>query len=485
MAELQVENQAGLAAGAEGPVRSGPAWAEVALLTLLASSAFLVRLWPLWQVHFWDETVYLQNAEVICCGRTHYSELNSRPPLLSLLFAGVYLLWHHVYAASLVTALLNALGPLLLYWAGKKLYGRTAGAIAGCLLAFSPFFVKWGNSLLTDQPAVTLMLLSFCLVLKGAPASRPALAALAGCVCALSGLMRFPSLILAALLPLFSLAPVRRIGNVLWFALGVLAGFAPYLLWSRMRFGAFFATLRLGMINVGGSVEPRLYYFQKFGEIFPWLTLAGVVLWFAAWVLDRRQRHTAPAWAWEAILWWWILLVMAYYSSIPHKELRYIMPLATPVLLLAGRGLGVLLRGRAWYTRAVGGCLLATWMAYSFAPTLQRFQSPFWEPFVSEEKEVADDLKSNATRPALLYANHNSPVFAYYSELPTQVVLEQDMAFYQVFPRNMPADGYLIVYKQTALHPRPVWADVNPHFRLWREYPSLFVYEYRKTEAAQ
>src|SRR6266404_7516595 len=87
---------------------------ESAFVILLVAGAFIVRLWPMSQAHFWDEAVYLQNAEVICCGKTNYSELSSRPPLLSILFAAAFLLWHHVYAASVLTALLNAAGPLFL-----------------------------------------------------------------------------------------------------------------------------------------------------------------------------------------------------------------------------------------------------------------------------------------------------------------------------------------------------------------------------------
>src|SRR6266404_3850113 len=117
MAEVQAIEHAEVtpAERPAGPQR--PRWepaAEAAFLTLLVAAAFLVRLWPIWQVHFWDEAVYLQNAEVICCGKTNYSELSSRPPLLSILFALAFLLWHHVYAASVLTALLNAAGPLFL-----------------------------------------------------------------------------------------------------------------------------------------------------------------------------------------------------------------------------------------------------------------------------------------------------------------------------------------------------------------------------------
>jgi len=106
---------------------------------LLVAAAFLVRLWGLSKMHFWDETVYLQNAEVICCGKTNYSELGSRPPLLSLIFAFFFYFWNHIYAACIATALLNALGPALLFACGRRIAGALPAAIASLLLAFTPF----------------------------------------------------------------------------------------------------------------------------------------------------------------------------------------------------------------------------------------------------------------------------------------------------------------------------------------------------------
>src|SRR5579864_4065030 len=83
---------------------------ESAFVFLLIGAAFVLRVWGLSKMHFWDETVYLQNAQVICCGKTNYSELDFRPPLISLIYAGVFLLWRHIYAACIVAAFLNALG---------------------------------------------------------------------------------------------------------------------------------------------------------------------------------------------------------------------------------------------------------------------------------------------------------------------------------------------------------------------------------------
>ena len=193
---------------------------EFFLLLLLVAAAFLVRIWGISKTHFWDEMVYLQNAQVICCGKINYSELDYRPPLLSLIYAGVFLFWHSIYAACIVTAFLNALGPVFLYLAGRLLVGRLPAAIAALLLAFSPFFVgifpygfasdDTGNSLLTDSPALTLVLLAFWLLLRALDRQSIPRFAWAGLALALSILMRFGSLPSVGMLFLLSLAAKRR-----------------------------------------------------------------------------------------------------------------------------------------------------------------------------------------------------------------------------------------------------------------------------------
>ena len=113
---------------------------EVFLLFLLCAAAFIVRIWGVSRFHFWDEMVYLQNALVICCGKINYSELDFRPPLISVIYGGAFLVWRNIYAACIVAAFLNALGPVFLYLAGRRSVGRLPAAIAALLLAFSPFF---------------------------------------------------------------------------------------------------------------------------------------------------------------------------------------------------------------------------------------------------------------------------------------------------------------------------------------------------------
>jgi 4-amino-4-deoxy-L-arabinose transferase-like glycosyltransferase len=460
---------------------------EIVFVGALFAAAFAVRLWPVWQVHFWDEAVYLQNAETICCGKDTYSELYFRPPLISLLYAGAFRIWHDVFAASLVAALLNALGPAALYVAGRLLHGRVAGAIAGALLAFAPFFVTGdtGNSLLTDSPAVSLLCIALALAVSAARGDSVVLFGLAGAVTGLAGLMRFTSLLAVVVLPLYALGRRRPWFSLAAYASGVVVAFAPYLAWSRARYGGFLATIREAQIAVGGSVvEAPTYYLQHFPEILPWLAIAGVALAPVAWLLDRRSadREDRPLAA-DAILWWWALAVVAYFSTTPHKELRYLLPLAPSWLLLAGRGLALAARPRALSVRIVAAGAVLAALFITARPAFDRFSTPFLSSFVSEEVHVGEFLDTAARPGEVLYANFNYPVLALYSHLRVHLIKPDDR-FYEHFPANMPDDGLLVLYKDVELLPRTAWADRLPQFTRVREFPSLIVYRYHRDPGA-
>ena len=171
---------------------------ESLLLFLLVAAAFLVRIWGISKDHFWDEMVYLQNAQVICCGKINYSELDFRPPLISLIWAARSAL--APYLCSLYRhGFSQRTRPGFPLSRRRMSVGRLTAAIAALLLAFSPFFVGifptvcercHGNSLLTDSPALTLVLLSFCFYSERLPPEHTSFC-LAGLALALSILMRF------------------------------------------------------------------------------------------------------------------------------------------------------------------------------------------------------------------------------------------------------------------------------------------------------
>ena len=475
---------------------------EFAFVALLVGAAFVLRLWPLSKAHFWDEAVYLQNAEVICCGKTNYSELDSRPPLLSLIFAGTFLLWHHVYAAKIVTALLNALGPALLYLSGRMIAGRIPAAIAAMLLAFSPFFVgvfpvgltsdDTGNSLLSDSPALTLILLAFWLLLLALRKQIDVRFACAGFVLALTVLMRFASLSSVGILSLLVFAANRWWRAALACAAGFFAGMGPYLCWSRMRYGGFFTTFRNGWAYLQGQVESPLYYLKNLGNIFSWITLAGLAIWIGEWAwgkwkhegegrqISAIERSSGSSRKLEAFLWLWAAGLLFFFSALRHKEPRYVMPLAPPLFLLAASGLDVLLKGRRKLAQVCGTVALVGALTWTFLPVRERFESPFVDDEVSEEMEVADFLNHTVSGTTVLYSNFNYPVFAYYTNLPIYRLRESGSALYDAL-KQLPGDGILIAYKPNSdiRDPRLEWLDSNPHCRRFREFPSLVLYEYR------
>src|SRR5215510_10523584 len=71
--------------------------------------AAAVRIIPLQYSHSWDEAAYLQHAKIVVEGRTNYSELDRRPPLLPLFYALGFLVWRDVYVAHVIQGILTAL----------------------------------------------------------------------------------------------------------------------------------------------------------------------------------------------------------------------------------------------------------------------------------------------------------------------------------------------------------------------------------------
>ena len=477
-------------------------------LGLLVVAGFVVRFWGLSKMHFWDENVYLLNAEYIGFGKAGYQEIDSRPPLLSILFAGVFRIWHSDYAALAVTALLNALGPVFLYLAGKRIADKTAAAIAALLLAFGPFFVGAcpdgaggfvsncnGHGLLTDCPALTLILLSFWLLVRALKKQTDLRFAFAGFSLALAVLMRFGSLSSIGMLSLLVLAADRRVRAAVACAAGFAVGIGPYLCWSRLRYDGFLETFRNGWSNLGGPAEPFFYYVKIAPDMISWLAIAGLILWVVRRVWDFRRAGNQEESGglteavdkrrirWEGFLWLWALVVMVFFSSLSHKESRYSIPMAPPLLLLAGIGLSTLLEFRRIAARTAGGLVLAGALVFTFWPDHHRFDTGFFDPSVSEEMTVSEFLKHNLPQSTMLYANQNYPDFAYYSGMTVNDLPESGDQLC-VALKQLPADGILIAYKRKAgddfvQEPPLEVLDTNPHFSRFREFPSLVLYKFR------
>jgi 4-amino-4-deoxy-L-arabinose transferase-like glycosyltransferase len=468
-------------------------------LLLLFTGAFLVRVWGLSYFHYWDEWVYLQDARVICCGKTNYSELLYRPPLLSLLFAGVFLIRDHIFAVCIFTAALNAFAPVLLFLAGRKILGASAAALASLLLAFGPFFVgvfpagfdsdNTGNSLLTDSPALTLVLLGFWLMLRALEKQRLSRFALAGFALSLAVLMRFGSIPGVGLLCLLAMLAKERWKASIATTIGLMAGLAPYFLWSRLTYGSYFLTLREGWKNVEGPQPSFTFYFANAPAIFTWIGVAGLLLAAVMALLalykssQAESIHeddfmiSAPPQVLQGFLWFWLFADFLFFSLMPHKEPRYIMPLAPPLLLLSGSGLALLCRlpGKVW--RPIGVLLLAAGMVLTFLPSASRLTHRFINPGRPEEILASSYLESAFPPDTSLYMNFNYPAFAYGTNFKINELSIGGPEVYREIDR-IPEGGLLIAYRKTESgDPRIDVLNRDPNLKVVREYDTVVIYQ--------
>jgi hypothetical protein len=467
-------------------------------LLLLFAAAFLIRLWGISYMHYWDEMVYLQNAKVICCGKVNYSELDFRPPLLSILFAGAFLIRDHLFTASVVAAALNALGPVFLFLSGRRIVGALPAAIASLLLAFGPFFVgvfpsgfdsdDTGNSLLTDSPALTLVLLALWLMLRALDVPKLSRFAMAGFAVSLAILMRWGSIPSVGLVCLLPLMATKRWKAIMATAAGLLVGLAPYLLWSRMTYGGFFDTLQKGWKNVEGPEPPFTYYLTNFPTIFTWIAVLGMLLAAVAGLTMlfkflRRNPLRAASFRFavtpevlQVFLWLWLLIDFVFFSRMPHKEPRYVMPLAPPVLLLAGYGLAFFCRLPGRLLRPVGVLLLAAGMAASLYPSLTRFDGPFVVPDHPEEMDASTFLESRFPSAGSIYMNFNYPAFAYFTNYKIAILPIGGPEVYRAI-HAIPADGILIAYRENESgDPKIEKLNRDSNLVVVKEYKTLVIY---------
>jgi hypothetical protein len=309
--------------------------------------------------------------------------------------------------------------------------------------------------------------------------------------------MRFGTLPSVGMLFLLPLAAKRPWKALMACGAGFLIGLVPYLLWSRLNFGAFFFTLQSGWAHVEGPVESAFFYLRNAATIFTPVALFGLVVTASSWLLrpfgalpsrPRVHPNLSPILL-QAFLWVWLLIEFVFFSWMPHKEPRYTLPLAPPFLLLAGSGLALIctlprkpFRANPW--RPVGTLLVAALLVFAFVPLQKRFRRPFFGPDNPEEMLASQFLQSGLPSETTLYMNFNYPAFAFYTDYPIHELPAAGPALYDEI-EQIPPGGVLIVYRKTneVWEPDIEWVNANPKFQRVRDYSTFAIYR-RSPEAA-
>lgn len=475
-------------------------WFPLAVILLLA---LLLRTIPLAYSHFWDETVYLQHAQVILDGRINYGEFDYRPPLLPFLYALGFVIWNHVYVANLVQGLITTLAVLFVFLYAKPLFGPTPALFAACLLAFNPYFVGASHDLLTDMPAVMFMLAALWLFDK--PGAW--FAFLSGVVAALAVQTRFTSLFVFVYFVLDAAVSPRKLRNLALLIAGAIVAIAPYLIWVQWNYGNFLHPFIIARrITDEWTVPvPHSFYYSGLLQIFPFsmVVLFGLGVLFAAARVARHHRAGArrgflALWAAvgaqdkrELVLLIWGLAFLAYMLTIPHKEVRYLLPLAIPVVIISALGLAELVRSFSRYTIPVmvAGLLLCLVVGMrDYAQPFKKLMKPWIDRSETETVRIARYLHEVSSPDDTVYAAHDFPVLAFYSERRTVSLLPIQADFDKAWRNLMTRPGFLVYFDPAGIgethsaspsfKPDRRFLEANPNFRAARVFLHATVYRY-------
>jgi 4-amino-4-deoxy-L-arabinose transferase-like glycosyltransferase len=488
------------------------------LLAILLLLALLVRIVPLTYSHFWDETIFLQHAKVILDGRTNFDEFFSRPPVLSIIYAFGFAIWDNIYVANLVQGVVTTLVVLFAFLYVRPAFGPVAALFGAFLFAFTPYLVARSHDLLTDMPALALMLAAMWLFDR----PGPRFALLAGVVYALAIQTRFTSLFLIVYFALEAILSPKKLRNLALLVAGAAAAISPYLLWVRWNYGSIFFPFVMArrIVTEWTAPVPARFYWNALIEIFPysmWLFFGvGVLLIIARWAICRRNGEDGTLLSLptgfndqtkrQIVLLLWGAAFLVYMLRIPHKEVRYLLPLAIPVVVISALGLAALFHWLARQTtpvRVAGLLMGVALVIVNYGTPFQKLMGPYVDRYESATVQIAHYLRQVSTPADTIYAAHEYPVLAFYSERRTvsllsnpinkpQMMIQEN--FDQAWPDLMRQPGFLVyfhpdkikeIHSITSLKPDRRFLENCPNFRVVQVFPTATVYRYLPTPGSQ
>ncbi len=318
---------------------------EALLTRILLLVAFLVGIFlRVWQINAMgyntDEAVYSGQAAAIAgvpILKDIFPIFRAHPLLFQVLLSFVYQ-FHFSDVAGRLFAVAISLGTIFLtYQIGKLLYGKVPGAISALIMALMPYHVLVSRQVLLDGPMVFFATLSLYLIAKFSISQKSTWLYLAGASMGFTFLAKETSIILmGAIYSFLALSPEIKvrirdiiISIILWvivilpFPLSISLGGSSttgrnYLAWQLFR-----------RPNHDGS-----FYISNVPQVIGILVILAAFLGiFFLW----RNR----SWK-EKILLCWILIPLTFFQIWPVKGFQYLLPIAPPIAVLAGRFLGLI-----------------------------------------------------------------------------------------------------------------------------------------------
>jgi len=314
------------------------------LLALALAAGTFLRLWQINAIGFnTDEAVYAGQAAAISgvAGlKDIFPIFRAHPLLIQFLLSLVYKVQFSDVAGRYLAVAFGLGTVYMTYLVGKTLYGRLPGAVAALFLALMPYEVTVSRQFLLDGPMVFFATLTLYLLARFGKSNRAEWLYAAGTALGLTFLSKETGIILLGAVFIFlALSPDLRLrirDLLVALALMVLV-MAPMpltiLLAGRSSTGNNYLVYQL----FRRPNHDAMFYLQTVTPALGiMLVVVAVIGLFFLWK-ERSWRDT--------LLLSWILVAAVFFQIWPVKGFQYLLPIAPPIALLAGRFLGRLAGG--------------------------------------------------------------------------------------------------------------------------------------------
>jgi 4-amino-4-deoxy-L-arabinose transferase-like glycosyltransferase/glycosyltransferase involved in cell wall biosynthesis len=345
--------------------------------------AVVFRFWHLTAVGFnTDEAVYTGSAASIARNTTlapMFPVFRAHPELFQTLLSLVLRVRDTDWAARAFAAAIGVATVGGTYVLGRKLYGTTAGLLAGVLLAVMPYHVVVSRQVLLDGLMTLGATLALYCAVRYVETSR--LSWLLACASAMSAsiLSKETSVVLlGGLYVFFALTPTARV-RIWHLALGIALTLAEVTIWPIM--------IRLGGHSRTGQNYLLWQLFRRpnhgtwfYFTLLPgWIGLAVLVAALAGLIWLRRES----SWR-ERLLLTWIAVPVLFFTLWPVKGFQYLLPISPALVILAARTLSRPLPFRRVVVGRLAMGALAAATAVSLAiPAWARSQPSFSTNFLA------------------------------------------------------------------------------------------------------
>lgn len=470
-------------------------------LAVILVAGFLLRLFPLrGGYHYWDETVYLQHAEIMTGeSPNNYNEFEFRPILFPLTLAGVFLISHSLLSAHLAVVGLSSLVIILVYILGKELYSRQTAIIAAAIYAVSPLGIVLSHDILVDPILPLFWILTAFSLTRALRTDKRTYFVLTGLMAAFAVLMKFTSLVILPAIAFIVLISYFRdnqtdidalvtqarsfvIEQKNWLmVVGFFAGTLPYLLWSYLEFGSALHVFAAALTK-SGARDAFITYLNGWNKYLLAPLYVGIPLFFWKIELKRLENYLPVI--------FFLSLYLPLQFFLANKEHRFLMPVLPFIVLIAAEGLRKLRSGEIFDNLKLSKSIFAFLIITSLVmiPSSMQERNVFaqglstdWEAPVMETGEW---LNQNTDEEALVYTNYQYPALGYYSKRDIVWFREYE-PIDQIVGEEIDTPGYVYLSTESPYpHPSLEELESDPRFELSKTFENT-VYLFYFTGASQ